>query len=112
MATSSDGRQTSLAEDEADVLSIIERVCSIFSLLGCLFTIVTFSCSKAFHKPINRLVFYASIGNAVTNIATLIARSYVDAPNSFGCQLQGFLIQMSVIIQPLSRLQFVPLTYR
>ncbi|ROT41259.1 G-protein coupled receptor [Sodiomyces alkalinus F11] len=86
--------QRSLAEDDADALSIIERTCSIFSLLGCVFIIVTFTSSKAFRKPINRLVFYASIGNAITNVATMMARSYIHAPDSFGCQFQAFLIQM------------------
>lgn len=79
---------------QLDLFSIIERSCSVFSLLGCLFIIVTFCSSKAFHKPINRLVFYASFGNAITNVATLMARSYIGDTNSAGCQLQAFLIQM------------------
>lgn len=41
--------------------SIIERVVSVFSLLGCIFIIATFCTLKSFHKPINRLVFYASM---------------------------------------------------
>lgn len=81
-----------------DVFSTIERACSVFSLLGCLFIIVTFTMSKAFHKPINRLVFYASFGNAITNVATIIARSYIGDPSSAGCQTQAFLIQMYVDI--------------
>lgn len=79
---------------ELDLLSIIERVGSCFSLLGCLFVITTFCCSKAFHKPINRLVFYASFGNMMTNVGTLMARSFIKVPNSVGCQFQAFLIQM------------------
>ncbi|KAI1812231.1 family A G protein-coupled receptor-like protein [Poronia punctata] len=74
-------------------ITTIERVGSVFSLLGCVFIIVTFTTSTAFHKPINRLVFYASFGNMLTNVATLIARAYVGHPDSAGCQLQGFLIQ-------------------
>lgn len=89
-------RKVNLGEETLDALSIVERVCSILSLLGCLFIIVTFCCSKAFHKPINRLVFYASFGNGITNIGTLMARSYIGSPDSPGCQLQAFLIQMSV----------------
>ena len=83
---------------EVDIFSTIERACSIFSLLGCLFIIVTFSMSKAFHKPINRLVFYASFGNSITNVATIMARSFIGDPNSVGCQTQAFLIQMYVNI--------------
>jgi magnesium-transporting ATPase (P-type) len=85
-----------LRESQLEALSIIERACSVFSLLGCIFIIVTFCCSKAFHKPINRLVFYASFGNMMTNVGTLMARTYVSMPNSVGCQFQAFLIQMQV----------------
>jgi hypothetical protein len=77
-----------------DALSIIERVNSVFSLLGSIFIIGTFLLSKAFHKPINRLVFYASFGNMIVNIGTLMSRSYIGDSNSVGCQLQAFLIQM------------------
>jgi hypothetical protein len=83
-----------LEERHLDALSVIERVCSVFSLLGSIFIIGTFLLSKAFHKPINRLVFYASFGNMITNVGTLMSRSYIGDTNSVGCQLQGFLIQM------------------
>ncbi|KAJ2902317.1 G-protein coupled receptor [Zalerion maritima] len=75
-------------------IAIIERVCSVFSLMGCVFIIASFFLSKAFHKPINRLVFYASFGNMMANVGTLMSRSYVGTPASAGCQFQGFLIQM------------------
>lgn len=78
----------------ADALSIIERTCSVLSLIGSILVITTFCASKAFHKPINRLVFYASFGNLMTNAATLMARSFIGDSNSAGCQLQAFLIQM------------------
>lgn len=90
MATSPD----TLSKGKLDAITIIERTCSVFSLLGCLFIIISFSCSKMFHKPINRLVFYASFGNMMSNIGTLMARSYVNDTNVFGCQFQAFLIQM------------------
>ncbi|KAI1133851.1 family A G protein-coupled receptor-like protein [Hypoxylon sp. FL0543] len=83
-----------LTEGVLQAITIIERVGSVFSLLGCLFVILTFTFSKAFHKPINRLVFYASFGNMMTNVGTLMSRSYVFEIDSFGCQFQGFLIQM------------------
>ncbi|KAH8652494.1 hypothetical protein BX600DRAFT_96104 [Xylariales sp. PMI_506] len=84
----------SLTADQLRAITVIERVGSVFSLLGCIFILVTFSISKAFHKPINRLVFYASFGNMMTNVATLIAREYLESINSVGCQFQAFLIQM------------------
>ena len=83
-----------LTSQQIDVFSILERVCSVFSLLGSMFVIITFSFSKAFHKPINRLVFYATFGNLMTNVATLMARSFIGDTNSAGCQFQAFLIQM------------------
>ncbi|KAK3997647.1 putative G-protein coupled receptor 157 [Cladorrhinum sp. PSN332] len=83
-----------LRELPVDVFSIIERVCSVFSLVGSLLVITTFCLSKAFHKPINRLVFYASFGNLMTNAATLMARSFIGDSTSAGCQFQAFLIQM------------------
>jgi len=83
-----------LAKMDVDVFTILERTTSVFSLLGSLFVITTFTFSKAFHKPINRLVFYATFGNLMTNVATLMARSFISDTNSAGCQLQGFLIQM------------------
>ncbi|KAL1912365.1 hypothetical protein Sste5344_001806 [Sporothrix stenoceras] len=49
-----------LPESTLNGFSIVERVCSVLSLLGCIIIIGTFSASKSFHKPINRLVFYAS----------------------------------------------------
>ncbi|KAM7208812.1 hypothetical protein V8F20_000975 [Naviculisporaceae sp. PSN 640] len=77
-----------------DIISTVERSCSVFSLLGCIFIIGTFCLDKAFRKPINRLVFYASFGNLMTNVATLMARSFIDTPGSAGCQFQAFMIQM------------------
>ncbi|KAF4785558.1 G-protein coupled receptor [Colletotrichum scovillei] len=86
--------KANLDKGDLDLLSIIERTCSVFSLLGCVFIIVTFCSSRAFHKPINRLVFFASFGNMMTNVGTLMARSYIGSPDSPGCQLQAFLVQM------------------
>ncbi|OAA56982.1 cyclic-AMP receptor-like protein [Niveomyces insectorum RCEF 264] len=83
-----------LTPGQLDGFSIVERVCSVFSLLGCVVIIGTFCASKSFHKPINRLVFYASFGNMMTNVATLMARTYLSDVLSPGCQFQAFLIQM------------------
>ncbi|KAK4191396.1 hypothetical protein QBC35DRAFT_12007 [Podospora australis] len=83
-----------LRELPTDNISIIERTCSVFSLLGSVLVIATFCASKAFHKPINRLVFYASFGNLMTNAATLMARTFIGDTTSAGCQFQAFLIQM------------------
>ncbi|KAK3376449.1 hypothetical protein B0T24DRAFT_220091 [Lasiosphaeria ovina] len=84
-----------ITPEEADAITSIERVCSVFSLLGCLFVLATFAFSSAFrNRSINRLVFLATFGNMLTNVATLMTRSYILNVNSFGCQLQSFLIQV------------------
>lgn len=81
-------------EDIASIVAI-ERGCSTLSLLGCIFVLVTFSVSDAFRqRAINRMVFYATFGNMLTNVATLMTTSYTSNVNSFGCQFQGFLIQV------------------
>ena len=77
-------------------IEVIERATSVVSILGCLFIILTFCLSAAFHKPINRLVFYAAVGNMLCNVATLISRSYVNQRMSVGCQAQAFFIQWYV----------------
>ncbi|KAH6604462.1 hypothetical protein Trco_006169 [Trichoderma cornu-damae] len=82
-----------LTEAQYSALIILERICSSISMLGCSFTILTFCCSRYFSKSINRLIFYASFGNIITNIGTMISRSYIDQPNSAGCQAQAFIIQ-------------------
>ncbi|KAL7918000.1 hypothetical protein ACQKWADRAFT_265005 [Trichoderma austrokoningii] len=82
-----------LSDAQYRAITIIERTCSSISILGCMFTISTFCFSKYFSKSINRLVFFASFGNLITNIATMISRAYIDSPNSAGCQTQAFLIQ-------------------
>ncbi|PNY26826.1 Cyclic AMP receptor 2 [Tolypocladium capitatum] len=84
----------SLTESQRNAIGIMERTCSAVSLLGSIFTIVTFSCSSAFHeKPINRLVFFASFGNMMANVATLISNAYLNRLDSVGCQAQAMLIQ-------------------
>lgn len=80
--------------DNERIFSILERTSSAFSIIGSMVVIATFCLSKAFHKPINRLVFYATFGNLMTNVSTLIALSFIKDSLSAGCQFQAFLIQM------------------
>ncbi|KAH7309468.1 G-protein coupled receptor [Stachybotrys elegans] len=83
-----------LTPNQLVAISVIERTCSILSALGSLFIITTFCSSTSFHRPINRLVFYASFGNILVNIGTLISRAYIDDEDSAGCQFQAAIIQM------------------
>lgn len=67
---------------------------SVFSLLGSIFIISTFSAFPIFRKPINRLVFFASIGNIACNVATLISTSGLEyGASSHLCTFQGMIIQ-------------------
>lgn len=92
-----------LAEDlsQADFASFnqLERIASAFSLCGTAFVVFTFLSSEAFQKPINRLVFYACLGNVFTNIASIMARGAIEAVHGGNyytslCQFQALLIQM------------------
>ncbi|KAH7360395.1 hypothetical protein BKA65DRAFT_183996 [Rhexocercosporidium sp. MPI-PUGE-AT-0058] len=86
-----------LTEETLWRLSVIERTASALSLVGILFIISTFLLSRAFHKSINRLIFYASVGNLFTCVGTLVSRSAIKGTgitNPHLCKTQAFLIQM------------------
>ncbi|KAK3305904.1 uncharacterized protein B0T15DRAFT_494036 [Chaetomium strumarium] len=84
-----------LSEEEANSIIAIEEACSALSLLGCIFVLMTFALSDAFRqRAINRLVFYATFGNMLTNVATLMTTRYTQNVDSPGCQFQAFLIQV------------------
>jgi len=84
-----------LTKGQLSALEAVERTMSVISLLATIFIFGTFVTFDFFRKPRNRLVFWASLGNAMTNIATLISTSgFVAGPSSALCQFQGFLIQM------------------
>jgi hypothetical protein len=75
-------------------IAVTERICSAISLVGTFVIITSFISSRSFRKPINRLVFYASWGNMMANIATMISQSGIQAgAGSPLCQLQAFFIQ-------------------
>lgn len=73
----------------------IARATSIVSIACTIFVIATFAAFPYFRKPINRLIIYASVGNILCNVATIIN---VSAIPSFGgsiesCRFQGFFMQ-------------------
>ncbi|RAL07298.1 Nnf1-domain-containing protein [Aspergillus homomorphus CBS 101889] len=83
-----------LSESHFKAISVTERVCSAVSLFGTFIIVISFLSSSSFRKPINRLVFYASWGNMMANVATLMSQSGVRlGTGSSVCQFQGFLIQ-------------------
>lgn len=79
-------------------ISITERVCSAVSVAGSCIIATTFLGSENFRRPINRLIFYATFGNVMANVGTLISESGVDhGPTSALCQFQAFTIQWLVL---------------
>jgi hypothetical protein len=88
---------TDFSPRERKILETTSRVASIFSLAGAGFIIITFCTSKSFHKPINRLAFFASFGNIVTNVATITSLDGIRAgQNSALCQAQATIIQWAI----------------
>jgi hypothetical protein len=88
-----------LSEQQMWAISATERVCSTVSLIGTFVIVTTFIWSTSFRKPINRLVFYASWGNIMANVAAIIAQDGIHiGVDSALCQFQGFLIQWSVFV--------------
>ncbi|KAI4175952.1 MAG: hypothetical protein LQ346_007966 [Caloplaca aetnensis] len=84
-----------ITQAQSNALSITERAVSVFSIIGILFILFTFYFLKTFHKPINRLIFFASFGNLGMNIACLIAEEGIKhGAKSSLCTFQAFLIQM------------------
>jgi hypothetical protein len=85
-----------LVADQVDAIVICTRTMSVLSLLGSCYIISTFMFFRFFRKPINRLVFYATWGNIMANIATLISASGIpNDPDQLSplCEFQGVLIQ-------------------
>lgn len=79
---------------ELEILQITSRVSSVFSLLGASFIIITFCSSTSFHRPINRLAFFAAFGNILSNVATITSREgIVHGSDSALCKAQASLIQ-------------------
>ena len=76
-------------------LEVTERIMTSCSMLGAAFIFTTFALRPEFHKPVNRLIVFASCGNVLANIATMIstAGNYAGADSAL-CQTQGFFIQM------------------
>jgi len=84
-----------LTTEEMDIFEAVELPMSLISILAALFVLISFlTCPSLNQKSINRLIFYASIGNIVTNVATLISVSSLKAGDRSGlCQAQAFLVQ-------------------
>ncbi|KAF2025639.1 hypothetical protein EK21DRAFT_103825 [Setomelanomma holmii] len=89
-------RVGALLPDQIRAIEICARTMSVLSLMGSCYIITTFLSFNWFRKPINRLVFYATIGNIMANVATLISTSGIPKdPGALSplCEFQGVLIQ-------------------
>jgi hypothetical protein len=94
--TSLSGRATAhLSMSQVKALEAVERTMSVISILGCVLLITTFLiCPDLKRKAFNRLLFLASFGNILSNVATLVATSGVKAgDHSALCKAQATLIQ-------------------
>ncbi|EUC32219.1 hypothetical protein COCCADRAFT_37813 [Bipolaris zeicola 26-R-13] len=91
---------TKLPYHKAFGFVVATRIASIFSVVGSSIIVATFIAFPFFRKPINRLVFYATLGNILTNVATLMSNSVLPAPGepaSGLCEFQGLLIQWFMV---------------
>jgi hypothetical protein len=106
-------KSVDFTDEQYQAIEWTERGCSILSLLGSFFVVSSFLFSDFFKAPINRLIFYASLGNILTNVATLVSRSGIKMAEKKGeltalCQFQGLFIQWSVAFcPPLSWLLYI-----
>ena len=98
-------KSVDFTDEQYQAIEWTERVCSLLSLFGSFFVVASFLLSGHFKAPINRLIFYASLGNILTNVATLVSRSGIKMAEKKGeltalCQFQGLFIQWSVAFCP------------
>ncbi|KUL87490.1 hypothetical protein ZTR_04592 [Talaromyces verruculosus] len=85
----------SLSDSQLAAITAAERATSILSVVGTTIIISTFLASPSFRKPINRVVFFASWANILTNVGTLISRTAIVQKEHGGvlCRFQAFIIQ-------------------
>lgn len=76
-------------------LITVERTMSVVSIVGCLFIMGSFLFFQAPRKKsFNRLLFFASFGNLLSNVATFIGPDGLKSGESSAtCKLQATLIQ-------------------
>ncbi|KAH3950238.1 hypothetical protein HBH98_021900 [Parastagonospora nodorum] len=85
-----------LTPPQLRAIEICTRTMSVLSLLGSCYIISSFLYFAFYRKPINRLVFYATWGNILANVATLISTSGIPTDGqslNALCEFQGVLIQ-------------------
>src|SRR5436190_1880833 len=69
------------------------RSSALLSLTSLSFVVGSFLFSSRFQSSINRLIFYASLGNIVSCVAVLMSMSPINhGPDLPYCQIQAFVI--------------------
>ncbi|KAK2771293.1 hypothetical protein FQN53_005103 [Emmonsiellopsis sp. PD_33] len=69
---------TDLSPAQLYAIESTERAMSALSVTASLFVIISFLKSNLFQTPVNRLIFYATWGNIMANVATLVGRSGLE----------------------------------
>ncbi|EQL29318.1 hypothetical protein, variant 2 [Blastomyces dermatitidis ATCC 26199] len=70
------------------------RVMSAVSVTSSFFVILSFLWGKLFQTPVNRLMFYATWGNVLANVGTMIGGAGIShGAGSSLCRCQAFLLQ-------------------
>ncbi|KAK2801200.1 hypothetical protein FQN51_005515 [Onygenales sp. PD_10] len=85
---------TDLSPAQLYAIESTERAMSALSVTASLFVIISFLKSNLFQTPVNRLIFYATWGNIMANVATLVGRSGLEQGEGTAlCRFQAVFIQ-------------------
>lgn len=87
----------SLTVEQRSALQTVERVGASLSLVGVCLIFVTFAAFRRLRTVPNTFILFASIANVGASTACLIGYDGLNAGyDSALCQVQGFLLEMSV----------------
>ncbi|KKZ64621.1 hypothetical protein EMCG_09475 [[Emmonsia] crescens] len=85
---------TALSPRQLHAMESSARAMSAVSISASFLVIASFLWGKLFQTPVNRLMFYATWGNVLANIGTMIGRSGITRGDDSGiCRCQAFLLQ-------------------
>lgn len=81
-----------LPHSQIEAIEGTVRAASSISIAASIFVIGSYLGSDLFQTPINRLIFYATWGNILANVGTMIARGGIEDSSSL-CLFQAFFLQ-------------------
>lgn len=97
----------SLTVEQRSALQAVERVGASLSLVGVCLIFFTFAAFRRLRTVPNTFILFASIANVGASTACLIGYDGLNAGyDSALCQVQGFLLEMSVT--PIAQPRYVP----